>query len=150
MEKTSGIKLYNVLFPVWMLLLFPQVWLIVLPGNFIIDSLVFLISMRVLKITLKKQWYKKHILQIFAFGMLSDLIGAASLLGVMMAFEIGVRGDELYLTVPAMLLSAGMIFVLNYFVTFRKADRELRMKLALIFAIVTAPYTFLIPTSWLY
>ena len=116
MEKTSGIKLYNVLFPVWMLLLFPQVWLIVLPGNFIIDSLVFLISMRVLKITLKKQWYKKHILQIFAFGMLSDLIGAASLLGVMMAFEIGVRGDELYLTVPAMLLSAGMIFVLNYFV----------------------------------
>ena len=150
MEKTSGIKLYNVLFPVWMLLLFPQVWLIVLPGNFIIDSLVFLIGMRILKITLKKQWYKKHILQIFAFGMLSDLIGAASLLGVMMAFEIGVRGDELYLTVPAMLLSAGMIFVLNYFVTFRKVDRELRMKLALIFAIVTAPYTFLIPTSWLY
>ena len=150
MEKTSGIKLYNVLFPVWMLLLFPQVWLIVLPGNFIIDSLVFLISMRVLKITLKKQWYKKHILQIFAFGMLSDLIGAASLLGVMMAFEIGVRGDELYLTVPAMLLSAGMIFVLNYFVTFRKGDRGLRMKLALIFAIVTAPDTFFIPPSWLY
>jgi len=44
MGKKKDIKLYNILFPLWMLLLFPQAWLIVLPGNFIIDSLVFLIS----------------------------------------------------------------------------------------------------------
>ena len=50
----NGIKLYNVLFPFWILLLFPQVWLIVVPGNFIIDSLVFLVSMLILKITEKK------------------------------------------------------------------------------------------------
>ncbi len=43
--KNKDIKLYNVIFPFWMILLFPSVWFIVLPGNFIIDSLVLLISM---------------------------------------------------------------------------------------------------------
>ena len=30
-------RLYNVILPIWMLLLFPQVWLIVIPGNLIVD-----------------------------------------------------------------------------------------------------------------
>ena len=146
----KDVKLYNVLFPFWMLLLFPQMWLIVLPGNFIIDSLVLLISMAVLKISDKKQWYKKHILKIYAFGLLADVIGSAYMLLMMVGFELGRMGDELYLTIPALVISAVMIFVLNYFITFRKADKGLRLKFALAFAIVTAPYTFLFPSSWLY
>ena len=148
--ENKNIKLYNVLFPFWMLLLFPQMWAIVLPGNFIIDSIVLIISMFVLKMTEKKQFYKRHIFQIWGFGMLSDIIGAAYMFLLMWAFEVGSMGDELYLTIPALIISVALIFVLNYFVTFRKADRALRLKLALIFAIVTAPYTFLIPSSWLY
>ena len=144
------VKLYNVLFPVWMLLLFPQVWLIVFPGNFIIDSLVLIAGMAVMKITQRKQWYKQHILKVFLFGMLSDLIGAGYLLLMMVVFELGQMGDEWYLTVPAIVISAALIFVLNYFITFRKADRWLRLKFSLLFAVVTAPYTFLIPTRWLY
>lgn len=147
MKKT---KLYNVLFPFWMLLLFPQLWLIVLPGNFIIDSLVLLASLCILKISDKKQWYKKHIVKIFAFGMLSDIIGAAYMLFLMLAFEVGRMGDELYLTIPALIISAVLIFIFNYRITFKNAEKELRCKLALIFAIVTAPYTFLVPSSWLY
>ena len=53
-------KLYNIIFPVWMLWLFPIVWLIVIPGNFIIDSLVLLANMYVLKISNKKEFYKKY------------------------------------------------------------------------------------------
>lgn len=34
------VKLYNVIFPIWLLLIFPPVALIALAGNFIIDSLV--------------------------------------------------------------------------------------------------------------
>ena len=82
--------------------------------------------------------------------MLSDIIGAAYMFLLMWAFEVGSMGDELYLTIPALIISAALIFVLNYFVTFRKSDKTLRLKLALIFTIVTAPYTFLIPSSWLY
>ena len=149
-NKKKDVKLYNALFPFWMLLLFPQVWLIVLPGNFLIDSIVLIISMFALKMTEKKRFYKRHIFQIWGFGMLSDIIGAAYMVLLMWAFEVGSMGDELYLTIPALIISAILIFVLNYFVTFRKSDKALRLKLALTFAIVTAPYTFLVPSSWLY
>ncbi len=150
MRKRKDIKLYNVLFPFWMILLFPQFWLIVLPGNFIIDSLVFIISMLILKITDKKQWYKKYIFKIYAFGMISDIIGSIYMLIMMFVFEIGGVGDEVYLTIPALIISAVLIYVFNYYVTFRKVDKKLRLKMSLIFAIITAPYTFLVPSSWLY
>ncbi len=141
--------LYNVMFPVWMLMLFPIAWLVVIPSNFIIDSLVFIISMYVLKMDNKKQLYKKNILKIFAFGFLADIIG--SLLLLLAAFlNISVMGDEWYLTIPALFISSGLIFVFNYFVTFKKLDIKNRLKLSLIIAIITAPYTFLIPTSWIY
>ena len=145
------VKLYNVLFPLWMILLFPQLWLIVLPGNFLIDSLVFMISMLALKMESKKQYYKKYILKIYLFGMLADLIGAGYMLLMVFQFHIGgPLYDAPIITVPALLISAVLIFVANYFVTFRPLERALKIKLALIFAIVTAPYTFLIPSNLLY
>lgn len=149
-NKKNAIKLYNVLFPFWMLLLFPVTWLIVIPGNFLIDSLVLIISMRILKIADKKLWYKRYILKSFAFGMLSDIIGSAYMLLMITVFEVGRMGDEPYLTIPGLIISAVMIFVFNYFVTFKKIDKPMRLKLALIFAVITAPYTFLMPSSWLY
>ncbi len=144
------VKLYNVLFPFWMLLLFPQLWLIVIPGNFIIDSIVLLVSMLLFKISDKKDFYKKNILKIFSFGMVSDIIGSAYMLIMMIGLQIGRMGDELYLTLPALIISAICIFILNYFITFRNLSKGMRFKLALIFAIITAPYTFLVPSSWLY
>lgn len=149
-KKKKAVKLYNVMFPLWLLLLFPQVWLIVLPGNFIIDSAVLLISMMILKVDNKKQWYKKYILKIYAFGILSDVIGSAYMLLMTLVFGIGSMGDEPYLTIPALVISAALIFLLNYYITFRKADQKLRFKLSFIFAVVTAPYTFLVPSRWLY
>lgn len=149
-SNNRGIKLYNILFPFWMLLLLPPLWLVIIPGNFIIDSLVFIVSMCILKLSDKKQWYKKHIFKIYAFGMLADVIGAAYMLLMMAGFEVGNMGDELYLTLPALIISAALIFVFNYFITFRKADKKLRLQFSLIFTIITAPYTFLVPSSWLY
>lgn len=144
-------KLYNVLFPLWMLMLFPQMWVIVLPGNFIIDSLVLTACMFILHMTDKWCFYKKHILQIFGFGMLSDLVGAAYILLLwILVPDIITWGDEFYLTIPALLISAACIFLFGYFVTFKKSDKAWRLKLALAFAIVTAPYTFLVPSRWLY
>ena len=150
MKNKTEIRLNNVLFPFWMLLLIPTLWLIVLPGNFIIDSLVLIASTFALKITDKKPFYKKHILKIFCFGLLADIIGSAYLFVMAFVFELGTMGDELYLTIPALVISAVMIFVFNYFITFKRTEKALRLRLALIFATVTAPYTFLIPTSWLY
>ena len=147
--QNKPVRLYNVLFPLWFLMIFPVMWLIVLPGNFLIDSLVLIISLRVLKIGERKSWYKRHILPIFGFGLLADVIGAAFLF-LMLVLEVYNFDNEPWLTIPAMLLSAGLIFVFNYFVTFRKAEKPIRRRLALTFAIGTAPYTFLVPSSWLY
>ncbi|MGN1047435.1 MAG: hypothetical protein ACI4QZ_02395 [Eubacteriales bacterium] len=149
-KAKKEIKLYNVLFPFWALLLFPQAWLIVLLGNFIIDSLVFLLIISVLKIEDKKQWYKKYILKIYGFGLLADIQGATYMFLMISAFHIGNMGDELYLTVPALIISAALIFVFNYFITFKKIDRKTKRISALILAVVTAPYTFLIPSGLLY
>ena len=82
--------------------------------------------------------------------MLSDIVGSAYMLLLMLVFQVGRMGDEPYLTIPALIISAVLIFMLNYFVTFKNTDKALRLKLSVIFAIVTAPYTFLIPSSWLY
>ena len=146
-------KLYNVLFPLWMLMLFPQMWLIVLPGNFIIDSAVLLLALLILKVGEKKKRYKQHILKIYGFGLLADAVGAGLLL--LTVWLLGVSNSDLaadspIITIPAMIVSAALIFVFNYFITFKKEEKKLRLTLSLVFAIVTAPYTFLVPTTWLY
>lgn len=148
--KNKSNKLYNLIFPVWLLRVFPLMWLIIIPGNFIIDSLVLIISMYILKIDSKKQFYKKHIFKVYLFGMLSDLIGVAYMFLLMFVFQTVNRGDELILTIPGVLVSASLIFIFNYFISFRKIDKKERIKLSLIYAIITAPYTFMIPLDWIY
>ena len=147
----KDVKLYNVLFPVWMLLMFPFVWVLVIPGNFLIDSIVLLISMKALHIAEKKLFYKKHIVKIFIFGFLSDIIAAGIMLTLNLCFHIGGGlADEPSLTIPGVLIAAGIIFAFNYFITFKKDDKNIRLRMSLIFAIATAPYTFLIPSSLIY
>ena len=41
MEKRE-IRLYNMILPLWLLWIFPQVWLLILPGNLLIDTAVLL------------------------------------------------------------------------------------------------------------
>ena len=166
----KGIKLYNVIFPIWLLLFFPPVILVTIVGNFIIDSLVICICYFAFKLSdnlALKTFYTGSIYKVWVFGFLSDLIGAAIL------FTTGILGDslgipyEIYsainfdpfsnpvalaIIVFAMAVSALLIFLLNYKVTFKKliADRHMRLKLALAIAIVTMPWTFLLPTKWFY
>ena len=40
------VRLYNVIFPVWLMFLFPQIWLIALPGNLVIDVLVLAVTLK--------------------------------------------------------------------------------------------------------
>lgn len=148
--KKKDVKLYNVLFPMWMLVTLPVVWYLVIPGNFIIDSLVLLVAMKVLNMEDRKGFYKTHILPVFGFGFLADILAAVPMwLGMYLELG-GAYGDSLLLTVPGVLIAGVLIFVFNYFISFRKCEKPLRRKLALIFAIATAPYTFLIPSRWLY
>lgn len=143
------IRFYNILFPIWLLILMPTVWIAVLPVNFIVDSLVLIIGMKCLGI-MAKGMYRRHILKVWIFGFLADIIGAGAILGAMMLFDLNVQGDEPILTVPALLISAILIYIFNYCLSFSDLEKGDRIRMAFYFAIFTAPYTFLIPLSWIY
>ncbi len=147
--KKGEIRFYNLLLPIWLLMAMPIAWLIVVPGNFIIDSAVLLMALAVLKLPERKICYKKYILKVYLFGFLADFAGAA-LMFLLLWNGVGNLGDEWYLTLPGLLFSAALIFVLNYFITFRDCEKGNRWKLALILTVATAPYTFLIPSGWIY
>lgn len=146
----KDVRLYNVLFPVWMLLTLPTIWYIVIPGNFLIDSLVLFLAMKAMKIEEKWEFYRSHIVPVFLLGFLADILAAVPMwLGVYLDLG-GTYGDSPLLTVPGVLLAGGMIYVFDYYVSFRKLKKPLRRNLALTFALATAPYTYLIPSKWIY
>ena len=149
MNNRNEIKLYNILFPIWLLILLPTAWIAVLPVNFIVDSLVLIIAAKKMGI-FERGTYKKHILKVWIFGFLADMIGAGSILGAMSLFELNIQGDEPILTVPALLISAILIYVFNYRFSFSDLEKADRIKMAFYFAFFTSPYTFLIPLSWIY
>lgn len=153
------IRLYNVLFPVWMLFLWPMVWLVILPGNFVIDSLVLLAALAVLGCKRKGAVWKSSILAVWGIGFASDLIGAGITLGVMYLLErlapawntFRIPGGQL-MVLPGVLAAGTLIFGLNQRFSFRHAGltREEIRRLSLALAVFTAPYTMLIPMEWIY
>ena len=165
-------KIYNVFFPIWFLLLFPITWIIAIPLNFVIDSIVILLSLKFLRIEETFQKYKKVILKVFLCGFFSDFIGAIFLF---LMSTLVVMGEEqsaffkwvndniinsimenpfnnLYafiLMTIAILISGLCIYYLNLKLSFKNVDLEEKdkKKLALYMAIFTAPYLFYIPAS---
>ena len=144
------VRLYNILFPIWFLLFIPITWVVVLPANFVIDSLVILITMKMIGVKFKKRMYKESILKVWGFGFLADIIGSAFLFVTMWILELAIPGEDyLYLAI-AVLISAVFIFIFNYRVSFKGYDKRTRFRMALSLSILTAPYTFLIPLNWIY
>lgn len=71
------IRLYNVILPIWLLLIFPQAWLIVVPGNLIVDCLVLLIALAALKHQGKKAVFKQVWWKLWLLGFAADAVGVA-------------------------------------------------------------------------
>lgn len=168
-------RLYNLIFPIWMLLLFPMSWLFVLPANFITDSFVLLISLYLLKQSTIKIVYKQVILKIWGFRFLSDLIGALFLLSSNL-IDLLIDDNTLFsqwwteqISSPVSyqpfesiwsflwvtaggLIAMVCIYWFNLNFSLRKIDLEvyLKKKICLSLAIITAPYLFYLPTILLY
>lgn len=162
----KDIKLYNVLFPIWMLIVFPITWLIVLPANFIIDTLVVIITMKVLKVPNIKKAYKGSIIKVWLFGFASDFICAGLLLITQfipgdwwyhnilspVAFNPFNNPLSFLVVLIAIFISGLLIFLFNYKVSFKNTElsKEDIKKIAISMAIFTAPYVVLIPSKLLY
>lgn len=161
-KNKKEIRLYDVLFPVWILMIWPVTWIIFIPGIFLINTIVLFIGTFVFKVDDKLAFYKRKIFPIFIFGLLSQFLGSA-LLMISQSFDSGFMYefitapmlvnpyDNVYsmlYTILAVLISGLSIYLLNRFVTFRKFKETKNKRLfALLIALLTVPYLFLLPTS---
>ncbi len=179
MKKTN--KLYNLILPPYMLMVFIP-WLAILSiiGNFVVDSIILgIVSFSVFKY-FDMQFYRKNVLKVWALGFVADFIGVLYLflgsefgyiyLNIVRQDDGGffyklmdsmnnvtnhsdiVTGYSVCFIFSAVLIASIAIFLLDYFIVFRKADMTKKQKVlsALSFAIFTAPYTFLLPSNLFY
>ena len=157
----NGIRLYNVMFPVWMLVWFPSwLWLLLIPVNYLIDRLVLRWSLSGMEerdlFCLCFCW------QICLAGFLADFIGSLLLFALYMLFSSNEFGRALAFnafsdlaafltTVLAIFLSGALIFLLDRRILTKSGLEKMRAKrAALRLALITAPYLFLIPVGLIY
>ena len=162
------VRLYNVLFPVWFIWLFPQVFLIVAPANLLVDGLVLSLTLAALKHPAKWAALKALIWKFWVRGFLADFMGVLFLLpGVFLpvilpnvpaikGMDAAMMGNPFLhpLAFLWMLASVGLAGVCIYFFDRRAMEeypllspREKHI-VALTMAIVTAPWLFFVPMYW--
>lgn len=167
------VKLYNIIFPIWLLWLVPTTWIIVLPANFLIDLTVIILTLKYLKIHDIKQKVKPVIVKTWLYGFVADFIGTVFMsLSTFIDFDITTPFGKWWFenitnpvayspfsspyailwTAVCVLIAAVFIYRFNYKICFKKLDAEdsQKKKLALSLAVFTAPYLFFLPTSWFF
>lgn len=145
----KSIKIYDIVFPLWVFFLFPLTMPIALGLNFLVDSLVLYIAARFLKLENKAFVWRKSILKIWLLGFLSDIIGA--LLNLALFFILIPIFDNFLaftlISIPGIILAGYLIYLFGkkfYFSKTNLSDEQIK-KLSLTFAIFTAPYLMMIP-----
>lgn len=152
----------DVLFPIWLLMIFPLTWFLVIPAIFVADTVILFLGIFLFKVKDRGGLYKRSILWVFLFGFLSDVSGSIILLLSQLLGDSGAFYEYIALplsrnpfdniysllyTVGAVIVSGILIYVFNRFISFRKLKSVvLKRGLALLLAIFTAPYLFLVPT----
>lgn len=162
------IRLYNIILPVWLLVWFPSwLWVFVIPANWLIDWLVTRYALKRLgdaeysSRSLKLSW------KICIAGFVSDFTGSLLLLWALYLFssqggnfrpvEQGLGWNpfsnilSVLIVLLAIVLSGLCIYLLDRIIL---AKEELTSdqvkKTALILAVITAPYLYLLPASLFY
>jgi len=157
------------MFPIWFLLVFPITWLVAIPVNFVIDTIVIIAGLKRFKADNVYETYKKIILKIWILGFVANLVG----LGVLFLtqFLLKVQDGSLYNAVTshvvwkpftsvsssitliiALLVSMALIYFFNYKLSFKKVglNKKTAKKLAVLLALVTAPWLLLFPSKDIY
>ena len=167
------IRLYNIIFPIWLLWLVPTTWFVVLPANFLIDLLVVVVAMKCLKVSEIKQKAKSVILKVWIMGFVADFIGTA-LMFVSNFMELVLEEEAaewwykyivnavsynpfenpfsfLWVTVCTV-ITAVLIYVINAKWCLKKAElsEKQNKRVALALSVFTAPYLFYLPTEWFF
>ncbi|MBR2685855.1 MAG: hypothetical protein IKE59_07405 [Erysipelotrichaceae bacterium] len=157
-------RLYNIIFPIWMILWLPTpFWFVLIPANYLLDTLVLYLSMG-----RKERFWKlssQYGTGICIRGFLSDFIGALLLFGIMMFIDNAIPKQDWTLElangismnpfkdVPSFLIvlfciavSGLCIYLFDKRYLIKKGMETAQAKRsALLLAVVTAPYLYLVP-----
>ena len=162
MERQTT-RLYNILLPIWLLWLFPQTWLVILPGNLLIDCAVLLLALLVLGCPAKKAVLGRAWWRLWRNGFLADAAGVVWLAAGMFLAAYGgdwwaealasVAGSPfrtpaaLLWTLAGVAAAGACIYVLDRRALRRCPELSPRQvhRAALALAVVTAPWLFLVP-----
>ncbi|MEA4941997.1 hypothetical protein SDC9_141524 [bioreactor metagenome] len=164
--RGRGLRLYNVIFPIWLLWLVPPVCIASLVGNFLIDMLVVVLTLKHLRVELRKQLVEDVLWPVYGCGFLADLAGAALLLASQLIesddgwwyenVQYPVAYDPfaniwsfLWVTV-GVAVAAVCIYWLDRKLALKNAalTETGKHKLAMSLAGFTAPYLFYLPMKW--
>ena len=167
MRQKQSITLYNILFPIWLLVWIPSpLWLLLIPLNFVIDYIVLYKSLP--DSVLRKAFCNTYAWKICAAGFAADFIGSLFLFAAFMitsshkldslrpiSHGLGLNPFESFaaflIVVCAILLAAYCIYRFDSYLLKRAGlPEEQGRKSALWLAVATAPYLFLLPSEILY
>ena len=154
----KDITLYNIIFPMWSVyfygMFFVPLWLILLPANFVVDSLVLFLLFWKLKLPEKKQLYWKGIWKTWGFGFLADVLASSLMVFISWTNILPFNEYMPISSAPAFLFTTAGVVLAGFLIYFfhikwvwKKAELEAgqKRKIALGMAVLTAPYLMYLP-----
>lgn len=146
---------YNLIFPLFITIFLPPFVIIPIIGNFLIDSMVYYLSLRQTDSIPPFKQLMKLVIPAWLLGFVADIVGVAFIL---LITETLPRLDVIRIwnslpTVLVVILTIFLVGLLIYFVnrwllSRQGYDPEICHFTALAMGIITAPWFYLIPTSW--
>lgn len=153
--RLPAYRLYDLIFPLWLLMFIPPFLVATLLGNYLVDGAVILIVLWSNRSDLR--WRDRWVLVSKAWlcGLLIDVAAAVLLMLVAgptlrpLAYYDPLLNTQSAVVYIAIILIAGAaIYAVNRRLATRAGlSRKQAIRLAICMGIVTAPWTFLIPAS---
>ena len=171
MKRTSEIKLYNIMLPVWIIVFWPSwLWVLVIPLNYLIDRIVLRWSLGDMED--KGIFCRRHTWKICLAGFFSDFVGAGIMFAIFMSSAFLKSGSDdsflqklgygvgfnpfshvvaLLLVLLCIAVSALLIYLIDKWIL-KKAGLSIEQakRSAIRLALITAPYLYLFPSSLIY
>ncbi|MCI1859624.1 MAG: hypothetical protein LKI80_15995 [Sporolactobacillus sp.] len=155
---TSSLVLGDLIFPFFMFPLFPPFLAVAAIADWLIDALVLWGILRLMHLETQRPARFRLLWKLWGIGLLADVAGSLLLTALMLSpfdetgrfdpydFYTSALSTVIFLT--AILFSALLIFFFDRHILRKLFSPVQAGRIALAFAVLTAPYTLLIPTSW--
>ncbi|MGE5454660.1 MAG: hypothetical protein ACM3O9_05635 [Methylocystaceae bacterium] len=150
------IRHYNLIFPLIITIFLPPFIIIPLVGNLLIDGMVYYILLHQLTRLPKFPQLVRMVLPAWIIGFVADILGVTLLIAASELLPLNLDLIGIWTNIPTIIivvlvimLVGFIIYRLNLWLLWRQGiELEICIIIALAMGIVTAPWFFLIPTTW--